>query len=73
MREHKIVIQQSSIGRPRKPDSERRSMRFLLRLSPKERAKLMRASHGRQETIADILRKGALLYLKDGRSRRHRS
>ena len=51
------------MGRPRKPDSERRSKLFFLRLLPSEMAELERAARDRHESIAAILRNGAALYL----------
>ncbi len=51
------------MGRPRKPESERRSKLFFLRLLPSEMAELERAARDRHESIAAILRNGAALYL----------
>ncbi|MBZ5647104.1 MAG: hypothetical protein LAN37_07775 [Acidobacteriia bacterium] len=51
------------MGRPRKPESQRRSKLFFLRLLPSEMAELERASRDRNESIAAILRNGAALYL----------
>jgi len=52
------------MGRPPKPPGQRRSKLFPLRLLPSEIAELEQASRSRGESIADILRKGAALYLK---------
>ncbi len=54
------------MGRPRKPESERRSKLFFLRLLPSEMAELERAARDRHESIAAILRNGAALYLSAG-------
>ncbi len=51
------------MGRPRKPESERRSRLFFLRLLPSVMAELERAARDRHESIAAILRNGAALYL----------
>ncbi len=51
------------MGRPRKPDSERRSKLFYLRLLPREMEELSRAARERNLSVADILRNGAALYL----------
>ena len=51
------------MGRPRKPESERRSKLFFLRLLPSEMAELERAARERHQSIAAILRNGAALYL----------
>lgn len=51
------------MGRPRKPESERRSKIFYLRLSPQEYEELSRVARERKITIAAILRYGAALYL----------
>ncbi len=51
------------MARPRKPESERRSKIFYLRLLPREMEELSRAARERNLTIAAILRHGATLYL----------
>lgn len=51
------------MGRPRKPDSERRSRTFYLRLLPSEMEELSRVAREQKLTIAAILRYGAALYL----------
>ena len=51
------------MGRPRKPESERRSKLFYLRLLPREMEELSRAARELHLPIADILRHGAALYL----------
>ncbi|PYX85530.1 MAG: hypothetical protein DMG70_03310 [Acidobacteria bacterium] len=53
----------SRMARPPKPEHLRRSKLFPLRLTPSEIAKLERASRRLKEPVADILRKGAELYL----------
>lgn len=55
------------MGRPPKPESERRSKLFPLRLTPGEIEELESASRRLGETIADILRKGAKLYVMRGK------
>ncbi len=51
------------MGRPRKPESERRSKIFYLRLLPQEYEELSRVAREQNLTIAAILRYGAALYL----------
>lgn len=51
------------MARPRKPESERRSKIFYLRLLPREMEELSRAAREQNLTIAAILRYGAALYL----------
>ena len=61
------------MGRPPKPEAERRSKLFPLRLTPGEMAELESASRRLGETVADIFRKGAKLYVergKDGSNRK---
>ena len=65
----------SCMGRPPKPESERRSKLFPLRLTPGEIEELESASRRLGETVADIFRKGAKLYImrgKDGSKRKER-
>ncbi len=50
--------------RPRKPDGERRSKLFFIRLLPCELERLEQASRQRKESISAILRNGADMYLK---------
>jgi hypothetical protein len=52
------------MGRPPKPESERRSKLFPLRLTRGEVAELETASHRLGETVAEIFRKGAKLYIE---------
>lgn len=64
------------MGRPPKSESERRSKLFPLRLTPGEVAELESASRRLGETIADIFRKGAKLYIargKDGSKRKEKN
>jgi hypothetical protein len=61
------------MGRPPKPENERRSKLFPLRLTPGEIAELESAARRLGETVADIFRKGAKLYItggKDGSKRK---
>lgn len=63
------------MGRPPKSESERRSKLFPLRLTPGEIAELESASRRLGETVADIFRKGAKLYItrgKDGSKRKEK-
>jgi hypothetical protein len=63
------------MGRPPKPESERRSKLFPLRLTPGEIEELESASRRLGETVADIFRKGAKLYItrgKDGSKRKEK-
>jgi hypothetical protein len=52
------------MGRPPKPESDRRSKLFPLRLTLGEIAELEAASRRLGETVADIFRKGAKLYIE---------
>ncbi len=63
------------MGRPPKPEDQRRSRSFILRLTPGEMAELEADSRRLGETVADIFRKGAKLYVerdKDGSKRKER-
>jgi hypothetical protein len=63
------------MGRPPKPEAERRSKLFPLRLTPGEIEELESASRRLGETVADIFRKGARLYImrgKDGSKRKEK-
>ncbi len=60
------------MGRPPKPEAERRSKLFPLRLTPGEMAELESASRRLGETVADIFRKGAKLYVERGKDGSHR-
>ena len=63
------------MGRPPKPEPQRRSKLFPLRLTPGERAELESASRRLGETVAEIFRKGAKLYVergKDGSKRKEK-
>jgi hypothetical protein len=51
------------MGRPPKAKHLRRSERFFLRLTPSEMAELKQASRKSGETVAEILRKGAVSYI----------
>jgi hypothetical protein len=53
-----------AIGRPPKPEHLRRSQLFPIRLTPSEMASLEAASRELKESVAEILRKGALLYIR---------
>ena len=64
------------MGRPPKPESDRRSKLFPLRLTPGEIAELESASRRLGEPVADIFRKGAKLYItrdKDGSKRKEKN
>ena len=64
------------MGRPPKPEGERRSRLFPLRLTPGEVEELESASRRLGETVADIFRKGAKLYItrdKDGSKRKEKN
>jgi hypothetical protein len=64
------------LGRPPKPEGERRSRLFPLRLTPGEVEELESASRRLGETVADIFRKGAKLYItrdKDGSKRKEKN
>jgi hypothetical protein len=66
----------SCMGRPPKPEAQRRSKFFPLRLTPAEIAELESASRRLGETVADIFRKGAKLYVergKDGSKRKEKN
>ena len=52
------------MSRPRKPDGERRTKLFYVRLLPCELEELEEASRRRKESISAILRNGAAMYLK---------
>ena len=62
-----VYTHKSCMGRPPKPEDQRRSKLFPLRLTPGEIAELEAASRTLGESIADIFRKGAKLYLKRGK------
>ena len=51
------------MARPRKPDSERRSKVFFVRLLPREMEQLSRAARELRVPISAILRNGAALFL----------
>ena len=57
-----------SAARPRKPAANRRTAVFVIRLTPEEMARLKTVSRRRGETMADIFRKGANLYVKGSRA-----
>jgi len=56
-----------AIGRPPKPEHLRRSKLFPLRLTPSEWTELSAASRQLKESVAVILRNGALLYIQKGK------
>jgi hypothetical protein len=63
------------MGRPPKPEGTRRSKLFPLRLTPGEMAELESASRRLGESVAEIFRKGAKLYImrgKDGSKRKEK-
>ena len=62
-----VYTHTACMGRPPKPESERRSKLFPLRLTPGEISELESASRRLGETVADIFRKGAKLYIKRGK------
>jgi hypothetical protein len=71
-----VYTHTSCMGRPRKPEDQRRSRSFLLRLTPGEMATFEAASRRLGETVADIFRKGAKLYAerdKDGSKRKEKN
>ncbi len=55
------------MGRPPKPEEQRRSKLFPLRLTPGEIAELEAASRRLGESVAEIFRKGAALYVERGK------
>ena len=55
------------MGRPPKAEAQRRSKLFPLRLTPGEIAELEAASRRLGESVAEIFRKGAKLYLERGK------
>jgi hypothetical protein len=68
-----VYTNNSCMGRPPKPEDQRRSKLFPLRLTPGEMTELESASRRLGETLADIFRKGAKLYVergKDGSTKR---
>lgn len=70
-----VYTSNSCMGRTPKPEDERRSKLFPLRLTPGEMAELESASRRLGETVADIFRKGAELYMqrdKDGTKRKEK-
>ena len=74
-REESVYTTNPCMGRPPKPDSERRSKLCPLRLTLGEAAELEAASRRLGETVADIFRKGAKLYIersKGGSKRREK-
>ena len=54
--------------RPKKPEAQRRSKLFFVRLLPCELKELEEASRERRESISAILRNGAAMYLKQRRA-----
>lgn len=55
------------MGRPPKPKHLRKSETYLLRLTSGELAELEAAASRLNESVAQILRKGALLYIQRGK------
>lgn len=55
------------VGRPPKPKHLRKSQSYLLRLTAGELAELETAARQLNESVAQILRKGALLYIQRGK------
>ncbi len=53
------------MGRPPKPEHLRRSKLFPLRLTPSEMAALELASRRLGQTVAEIFRQGAALYIQE--------
>jgi len=62
-----ITVTPTCMGRPPKPESQRRSKLVQLRLTPGEIASLEAASRKTGESVSDILRKGAALYMEKGK------
>ena len=63
------------MGRPPKSENDRRSKLFPLRLTPGEMTDLESASRRLGESVSDICRKGAKLYItgsKDGSKRKEK-
>lgn len=63
------------MGRPSKPEGERRSKLFPLRLTLGEIAELESAAHRLGVSVAEIFREGARLYIqrsKDGSKRKEK-
>lgn len=59
-----VYTRKRAMGRPPKPEHLRRSKLFPLRLKPGEMAELEEASRRLREPVAEILRKGATLYIR---------
>jgi hypothetical protein len=55
------------MGRPPKPEDQRRSSSYLLRLTRGELTRLEQASRQIGDTVAEILRNGAWLYIQKGK------
>ena len=74
-RELNVYTNKMCMGRPRKPESERRSKLFPLRLTLGEIAELESAARRLSVTVAEIFRQGAELYIersKDGSKRKEK-
>jgi len=70
-----VYTNKMCMGRPSKPESERRSKLFLLRLTHGEIAELESAARRLGVTVAEIFRDGAKLYIersKDGSKRKEK-
>ena len=70
-----VYTNKMCMGRPPKPESERRSKLFPLRLTLGEIAELEAAARRRGITVAEIFREGAQLYIKrskDGSKRKEK-
>ena len=62
-----VYTNKPCMGRPPKPEEQRRSKLFPLRLTPGEMAELEAASRRLGESVAEIFRKGAALYVERGK------
>jgi hypothetical protein len=62
-----VYTNKPCMGRPPKPEAQRRSKLFPLRLTPGEIAELEAASRRLGESVANIFRKGAKLYVERGK------
>jgi len=62
-----VYTNTACMGRPPKPEAQRRSRLFPLRLTPGEMADLEAASQRLGKSVAEILRKGAALYVERGK------
>lgn len=70
-----VYTNKPCMGRPPKPENERRSKLFPLRLTVGEIAELESAARRLGVTVAEIFREGAKLYItgsKDGSKRKEK-